>query len=311
MYKPIVVVGSINLDLVAAAPHIPKPGETLIGTGFNTFYGGKGANQAVAVAKLGHPVSMVGNVGEDAFGGELRHALNHEGVDIQFIDTVPGPSGVALITTAASGENNIVVVPGANGLLTPHSIELAGSLLKSAGYILVQLEIPLETVEFLASFAVQHNIPLMLDPAPARELPRELVRKVTWLTPNESEAEILVQRKINKEDDGSIFEAADELIELGAQNVLLKLGSRGCLIGERGQAKELVVAFRVNAVDTTAAGDAFNAAFAVELLRGESARQSARLACAAAAISVTRPGAQPSMPTRQEVEKFLRPHPAP
>ena len=311
MHKPIVVVGSINLDLVAAAPRIPKSGETIIGTGFNTFYGGKGANQAVAVAKLGHPVSMVGNVGEDAFGGELRHALNHEGVDIQFINTVPGPSGVALITIAASGENNIVVVPGANGLLTPHSIELAGSLLKSAGYILVQLEIPLETVEFLASFAVQHNIPLMLDPAPARELPRELVRKVSWLTPNESEAEILVQRKINKEDDGSIFEVADELIELGAQNVLLKLGSRGCLIAERNHAKEFVAAFRVNAVDTTAAGDAFNAAFAVELLRGESARESARLACAAAAISVTRLGAQPSMPTRQEVEKFLRSHPAP
>lgn len=311
MRKPIVVVGSINLDLVAAAPRIPKPGETIIGSGFNTFYGGKGANQAVAVAKLGYPVSMVGNVGEDAFGGQLRHALNHEGVDIQFINTVPGPSGVALITTSATGGNNIVVVPGANGLVTPRSIEQARSLLEDAGYILVQLEIPLETVEYLATLAQKRHIPLMLDPAPARELPEELLRKVTWLTPNESEAEILARRKINKDSNDSIFEAADELIKLGVQNVLLKLGSRGCLIAERNHAKEFVAAFRVNAVDTTAAGDAFNAAFAVELLRGESARESARLACAAAAISVTRLGAQPSMPTRQEVEKFLRSHPAP
>lgn len=310
MDKPIVVVGSINLDLVAAAPHIPKPGETIIGTGFNTFFGGKGANQAVAVAKLGHPVSMVGNVGDDSFGEQLREALAAAGVDISPVQSVPGPSGVALITIATTGENNIVVVPGANGLLTPNSIEQAQPLLENAGYILVQLEIPLETVEFLASFAEQHKISLMLDPAPARELPRELLRKVTWLTPNESETEILRKRKINKAKDGSVYEAADELIEIGAQNVLLKLGSRGCLIAERNHPKEFVPAFRVNAVDTTAAGDAFNGAFAVELLRGQSAKESAGFACAAAAISVTRSGAQPSMPTRQEVETFLRAHPA-
>jgi ribokinase len=205
MDKPIVVVGSINLDLVATAPRIPQPGETIIGTGFNTFYGGKGANQAVAVAKLGYPVSMVGNVGDDSFGGQLRHALARAGVDVRFVQTVPGPSGVALITTAASGENNIVVVPGANGLLTPHSIEQARPLLENAGYVLVQLEIPLETVEFLVSFAQQRNIPLMLDPAPARELPNDLLRKVTWLTPNESEAEILVNKKINKDADDSLY----------------------------------------------------------------------------------------------------------
>lgn len=311
MHKPIVVVGSINLDLVAAAPHIPKPGETIIGTDFKKFFGGKGANQAVAVAKLGHPVHMVGNVGDDSFGGELRQALAAAGVDVRCVQSVPSLSGVALITTSAAGENNIVVVPGANELVTPRSIEQARSLLENAGYILVQLEIPIETVEFLASFAAQHNIPVMLDPAPAQELPQELLRKVTWLTPNESEAEILAKRKINNDSNDSIFEAADELVELGVRNVLLKLGSRGCLIAERGQAKEFVAAFRVNAVDTTAAGDAFNAAFAVELLRGQSARESARIACAAAAISVTRRGAQPSMPTRQEVEKFLRTHPVP
>ena len=310
MNKPIVVVGSINLDLVVAAPHIPNPGETIIGTGFNTFYGGKGANQAVAVAKLGYPAHMVGNVGDDSFGGQLRQALAAAGVDVGAVQSVPGPSGVALITTAASGENNIVVVPGANGLLTPNSIEQARPLLESAGYILVQLEIPLETVEFLGSFAEQRRIPLMLDPAPARELPKELLKKVTWLTPNESEAEILVKKKINKDADDSVYEAADELIRLGPQNVVLKLGSRGCLIAERGQAKEFVAAFPVNAVDTTAAGDAFNGAFAVELVRGQSARESARFACAAAAISVTRAGAQPSMHTRQEVEAFLRAHPA-
>jgi ribokinase len=305
MDKPIVVVGSINLDLVVAAPHIPKPGETILGTGFNTFFGGKGANQAVAVAKLGYPVNMVGNVGNDAFGIELRQGLERAGVNTQCVQTVPGPSGVALITTAKSGENNIVVVPGANALLTPKFLEQAHAVLETAGYILVQLEIPLETVEAVASFAEQQKIPLMLDPAPARDLPKQLLRRVTWLTPNESEAEILVGRKINKDDDRSLFEVADQLLDSGAQNVLLKLGSRGCLIAQRGQPKESVGAFNVDAVDTTAAGDAFNAAFAVELLRGQSAKESARMACGAAAISVTRAGAQPSMPMRHELEAFL------
>jgi ribokinase len=168
--KPIVVVGSINIDLVASAERIPRAGETVIGKSFRAFHGGKGANQAVAVARLGHPVFMVGNVGDDGFGAELRQGLVDDGVGTTFVSTVPGSSGVAVITTAAGGENNIVVVPGANGLLTPALVEKAAGTLREAGLILAQLEIPLETVEYVAAVASREGIPLMLDPAPAREL---------------------------------------------------------------------------------------------------------------------------------------------
>jgi ribokinase len=303
MQKPIVVVGSINLDLVVAAEHIPHPGETIIGNSLHTFFGGKGANQAVAVAKLGHPVFMVGNVGNDNFGQQLQQALKDTGVDTGYVSTVQGSSGVALITVAARGENNIVIVPGANAMLTPQSLEKANSVLLQAGFILAQLEIPLATVEYLATFAERKQIPLMLDPAPARELPASLLKKVTWLTPNETETEGLLNIAMSGDDEAR---GADQLLALGPQNVLLKLGSRGCLVAQRNHTKQFVPAFKVNPIDTTAAGDAFNAAFAIGLLRGNSAIESAQFACAVAAISVTRPGAQPSMPTVKEVEVFLK-----
>ena len=305
MLKPIVVVGSINLDLVARADHIPRPGETLIGSEFQTFYGGKGANQAVAAAKLGHPTFMVGNVGDDSFGPQLRQALEDVGVKTDAVKTMPGSSGVALITIGSGGENNIVVVPGANALLTPEQLDEAGPILRQAGFILAQLEIPLETVEYLGDFAAKNGIPLMLDPAPARDLPATLLKNVNWLTPNESETEILVKADVRGDDQGSTSAAAEQLLASGPQHVLLKLGAHGCLIAERGQPKQLIPAFPINAVDSTAAGDAFNAAFAVGLLRGESPSESARFACAVAAISVSRQGAQPSMPTLEEVEEFL------
>jgi ribokinase len=305
MLKPIVVVGSINLDLVARADHIPRPGETIIGSDFQTFYGGKGANQAVAAAKLGHPTFMVGNVGDDSFGSQLRQALEDVGVKTDAVRTMPGSSGVALITIGANGENNIVVVPGANAFLTPEQLDEAAPILRQAGFILAQLEIPLETVEYLGDFAAKNGIPLMLDPAPARDLPTSLLQKVTWLTPNESETEILVKRTFRAEDEVDTSAAADELLVFAQQHILLKLGARGCLIAERNSPKAWIPAFNVQAVDSTAAGDAFNAAFAVGLLRGQSPPESARFACAVAAISVSRHGAQPSMPTLEEVEEFL------
>jgi ribokinase len=307
MQKPIVVVGSINLDLVVGADRIPQVGETVIGKTFNTFYGGKGANQAVAVAKLGYPVSMVGNVGSDALGTQLRNGLKDAGVNTAYVNTVEGPSGVALITTGRGGENSIVVVPGANGCLTPKLLEKAETILERAGFLLAQLEIPLETVEYLAQFAERHDIPLMLDPAPARELPRALLRRLTWITPNETETQELLKTNLKNGDQGSC-EAAEHLLNCGVKNVLLKLGSRGCLIAERNSAKERIPAFSVDAVDTTAAGDAFNAGFAVGLMRGSTVARSAVFASAVAAISVTRPGAQPSMPTGDEVECFLEEH---
>lgn len=191
MRKPIVVVGSINLDLVATADHVPLPGETIIGKDFRTFHGGKGANQAVGVAKLGHPVSMLGNVGDDSFGSALKNALRQAGVAINSVRTAKGSSGVALINIGSDGQNNIVVVPGANGKLLPKDITAHSALLRKAGMILVQLEIPLITLETVAAFAHRHKIPLMLDPAPARELPSGLLQVVAWITPNESETRIL------------------------------------------------------------------------------------------------------------------------
>jgi ribokinase len=304
MQKPIVVVGSINLDLVVGADHIPRVGETIIGNSYNTSYGGKGANQAVAVAKLGYPLALVGNVGNDAFGTQLRNGLEGAGVDTTYINTVEGASGVALITTGRRGENNIVVVPGANGSFTPKQLEKAATILEYAGFLLTQLEIPLETVEYLAQFAERHNIPLMLDPAPARELPRTLLRKVSWITPNETETEELLKTKFEN-SDRSYYAAAESLLDRGAKNVLLKLGSHGCLIAQGSLAKERVPAFSVNAVDTTGAGDAFNAGFAVGLMRGSTVARSAVFASAVAAISVTRHGAQLSMPTGAEVKTFL------
>lgn len=304
MQKPIVVVGSINLDLVVGADRIPQIGETIIGNTFTTFFGGKGANQAVATAKLGYPVSMVGNVGNDTFGTELRHGLDDAGVETTYVNSVDAASGVALITTGRRGENNIVVVPGANGHLTPKLLEKAATILERAGFLLAQLEIPLETVDCLAQFAERHGIPLMLDPAPAHELSASLLRRLTWITPNETETKELLKANI-EDDDKGLYAAADRLLACGVKNVLLKLGSRGCLIAQGKQTKERVPAFSVNAVDTTAAGDAFNAGFAVALMRGCSVSRSAVFASAVAAISVTRPGAQPSMPTGDEVESFL------
>lgn len=303
MTKPIVVVGSINLDLVVGADRIPKVGETVTGKTFNTYFGGKGANQAVAAAKLGYPVAMVGCVGDDAFGEQLLKGLEDAGVDTVGVRTVSGSSGVALITTGSTGENNIVVVPGANGQLEPAVLNDMTPLLEGAGMLLVQLEVPLDTVEFVAQFAEQKNIPLMLDPAPARDLPASLLRRVSWITPNETEIQELLQKKIESDDD--YHSAADAMLSRGPRNVLLKMGSRGALVAQQDGRREIVPAFSVHPVDTTAAGDAFNSGFAVGLMKGMDPIESARFASAVAAISVTRAGAQPSMPALQEVEQFV------
>lgn len=308
MAKRIVVVGSINLDLVAGTNRIPVSGETLTGNTFNTFHGGKGANQAVAAGKLGFPVAMVGCVGDDAFGPQLKQALRQARVATDHVSTVPGASGVALIITGSKGENIIVVVPGANGELTPQVLEKSASALREAGILLAQLEIPLETVEYLVDFADKNAIPIVLDPAPARELPSVLLEKVTWITPNESETMTLLGKKGAELGSAAAAQAADTFLSLGVRNVVLKLGARGCLVAETGRSTEHVPAFKVNAVDTTAAGDAFNGAFAVGLMRGQTARESAVFASGVAAISVTRHGAQPSMPSEQEVEAFLKEH---
>lgn len=306
MPKRLLVVGSINLDLVAASQRIPLPGETVSGKTFNTFPGGKGANQAVAAGKLGAPVSMIGRIGNDAFGTQLRASLEAAGVDTKAVEVVATSSGIALITTAEDGQNAIVVVPGANGELSPRELEKHLPLIREAGIILTQLEIPLETIELLATIARRENIPLMLDPAPARALPPSLLASVDWLTPNETETLTLLQRNSTDLRNEDVEAAAQQLLNQGCRNVLLKLGERGCYVALATGERTLVPAYRVKAVDTTAAGDAFNGAFAASLLRRSDPISSVKYAAAVAAISVTRHGAQPSMPTPAEVEAFLR-----
>ena len=279
----IVVVGSLNMDVVAVAPRIPVAGETIIGSKFFTSPGGKGANQAYAAAKLAGSVAMVGRVGDDEFGRRMRENLASVGCAIDAVKTVPGASGVALIAVAESGENCIVVVPGANHSLGPTDI---GNVLDGCTVVLLQLETPIETVIAAARFAKQRNARVILDPAPAPEsgLPRELLESVDILTPNETEAAML----------------ADSLDGQSPRTIILKLGERGCELRSGGKST-FIPAIRVNAVDTTAAGDVFNAALAVALSEGAELEAACRFAVKAAAVSVTRLGAQSSAPSRDEV----------
>ncbi len=305
MPKPIVVVGSINLDLVAATERIPVVGETVIGSRFQTFPGGKGANQAVAAARLGASVAMIGNLGTDTFGKELNAGLQQAGVDTTPVHFIEGSSGVALITTDATGNNSITVVPGANGQLLPADLDRNLGLICGAGMLLAQLEIPLETVDYLGGIAKQNGIPFVLDPAPARPIPDSLMRCVTWLTPNETETRSLLGNALKELRDDMLETAANALLSRGCENVILKLGEGGCYVALSDGTRNQIPAFKVRAVDTTAAGDAFNGAFAVGLLAGKAPREAIGWALAAAAISVTRHGAQPSMPTGSEVAHFL------
>ncbi|WP_083346493.1 ribokinase [Terriglobus roseus] len=299
----ILVVGSINLDLVSTVDRIPTPGETLLGSSFATIPGGKGANQAVAAARLGAAVHMIGRVGADSFGEVLRNALIVEGIDTSTVVTVEGPSGVAAITVAADGTNSIVVTPAANATLQPADIAAARNQIRKASIVLAQLETPLETITALAQECREAKIPLILDPAPAQPLPLELLRSVTWLTPNESETRTLLGRTTVMTE----AKAAERLLALGARNVILKLGPRGVyLAGADVPTPAFVPSPDLRAVDTTAAGDCFNGAFAVALTEGRSPVEAAGFACAAAALSITRTGAQTGMPYRSDVNKLLR-----
>ncbi len=301
--KPIVVIGSINMDLVARTPRIALAGETLIGTGFETTPGGKGANQAVAVARLGYPIAMVGMVGEDVFGMALLNNLADAGVDAAAVAKVSGPSGVAQIQVADNGENSIIVVSGANAKVTPDAIDKHDALIRSAGMVLCQLELPIETVSRMLEICAESGVPVMLDPAPAAPLPQSIWSRTAWFTPNESEAAFYLGARTSPE------EAARKLLDKGLKGVVLKRGSEGAYVAAAEGTSAFVPAFSVDAIDTVGAGDCFNGAFAVALLEGNDPWAAARFASAAAAISVTRRGAQASMPSRREVDEFLANHP--
>ena len=297
--KPIVTVGSINMDLVSSAERIPRPGETLIGRTFHANSGGKGANQAVAVARLGYPSVMLGMVGEDALGEQLLQTLQNYGVDTSHIGVATGSSGTASIVVDVAGENAIVVTPGANLSVTPQYLKSKREVLSSAGLVLAQLEVPLQTVSWLAECCAQLEIPLMLDPAPAAVLPPQLLSQVAWFTPNQTEAAFYVDGELSQE------ETLASLFSMGLRQVVLKLGANGVLIACDDGRRERIPAIPVQAVDTTAAGDAFNGAFGVALMRGKSIGESARFAAAAAALSVTRAGAQTSLASQDEVDTAM------
>ena len=295
----VVVVGSLNMDLVVRAPRLPVPGETVLGGGFSTVPGGKGANQAVAAARLGARTAMIGCVGEDAFGRQLRAGLEVDHVDVSAVRTVPGrSSGVALIVVDDGGRNGIVVVSGANGQLAPEDIDRQARLIASTRVVALQLETPLATVEHAARAAKQQGKIVVLNPAPAQPLPPALIQCADFLVPNEIEAAMLSGLRV--ESIESATEVARRLRIQGAANVLVTLGERG-VVAVTGDGVQHFPARRVQAVDSTGAGDTFVGGFCAALAAGRTVTDAIAFAQAAAAISVTRAGAQPSIPFAHEV----------
>ena len=302
--KPrIVVVGSSNTDMIIRLDHIPRPGETILGGEFLTAAGGKGANQAVGAARAGGAVTLVARVGRDIFGDQAIRGFVEDGINVERVFRDPEfPSGVALIFVARDGENSIAVASGANGALSPADVKKARVAIRNASVLLLQLETPLDTVSAAARLVQREGLQVILNPAPARDLPDRLLKQVSLLTPNESEAEMLSGIKVR--DAREAARAARKLRQRGVKHVILTLGARGAFVsGPEGEA--LVPGFKVKSVDTTAAGDIFNGALAVGLGEGKPMLEAVRFANAAAAVSVTRLGAQPSAPERREIEAFL------
>jgi ribokinase len=305
MPAKVVVIGSLNMDLVTRAPRLPRGGETLIGESFATVSGGKGANQAVAAARLGAQVSMVGCVGSDAYGEQLRGALLAEQIDCQAVSTVDDSSGVALIVVDDNSQNAIVIVAGANGALTPEVIDRFDAVLQAADVIICQLEVPDATVGHALKRGRELGKTVILNPAPAsRPLPADWYAAIDYLIPNESEASALSGLPVDSLSTAET--AATRLIAMGAGKVIITLGSQGSLFAD-GQRFEHFPAAKVKAVDTTAAGDTFVGGFAAALAAGKSEADAIRFGQVAAALSVTRAGAQPSIPTLSDVQAFKAP----
>jgi ribokinase len=301
--KKIVVVGSSNTDLIVKTRRIPKPGETIIGGEFFMAAGGKGANQAVAAARADREVVFIARVGNDIFGKQAIEGFVREGINVDFVyKDKDEPSGIALIFVGADGENSIAVASGANSKLTPANLQAAKDVLSKAAILLMQLETPMETVQAAAEMASKAKARVILNPAPAQLLSDNLLKHVSVLTPNETEAELLTGIKIKKERDMSA--AAKALLSKGVEAVLITLGAQGVYVATP-KLRELVPAFQVEAIDTTAAGDVFNGALAVALSENKTILEAAKFANAAAALSVTKLGAQPSVPYRNEIEDLL------
>jgi len=299
----LVVIGSSNTDMIVQVPRIPRPGETVLGGRFQTAPGGKGANQAVAAARAGADVSLLACVGDDSFGREALAGFAADGIDCEHVVVDPAaPSGVAQIFVAADGENSIGVASGANACLTPAHIERAASAIEAADTVLLQLEVPLETVMRAAEIGASADCRVILNPAPAQELPAELYLQLGILSPNETEAELLTG--IAVKDENSAAAAAASLRDRGVDTVMITLGAEGVFVSTETLSK-IVPAYVVEAIDTTAAGDVFNGNLAAALSRGLQLEDALAYAQAAAALSVQCLGAQPSAPTRRAIDDFL------
>jgi ribokinase len=303
MHRKIVVAGSSNTDMIVKTPRIPGPGETILGGVFSMAAGGKGANQAVAAARAGGKVAFIACVGRDLFGDKALEGLSRDGIDIScVVRHETAPSGVALIIVNDDGENSIAVAPGANGNLLPSDLERFRSVIESASILVIQLEIPLESVKAAVEIASRNGVTVILNPAPAAPVPPEILRRVDFLTPNEHETRVLTGIEVG--DESTARSAAATLADQGVKTVIITMGSRGAYVAG-GVHEELVPGFSVRAVDTTGAGDVFNGSLAVALAEGSPLRDAVRFANAAAALSVTRLGAQPSIPVRKEIDRFL------
>jgi len=299
MKNKIVVVGSTNMDMVVKTGHIPKPGETVLGGTFFMNPGGKGANQAVAIARLGGDVTFISKIGNDIFGKQSTKIFDDEGVDIGGIYAeVNSPSGIALITVDDKGENSIVVAPGANASLSADNVQAAFDKYPQASVLLIQLEIPMETVEAAINYARSKSITVILNPAPMNKAVAKLLDKIDIITPNAHEAEALSNHPIT--DVESAIEAAKKIQQQGVKTVIITLGEEGAILLTEDEVQHIRTP-KVEAIDSTAAGDVFNGAFAVALSEGKPLNKAVTFACRAAAIAVTKMGAQSSIPYRNEI----------
>ena len=297
--KKIIVIGSSNVDMVVRTSHLPAPGETILGGEFFMNQGGKGANQAVAIKRLGGNLIFMAKLGNDVLGRQSVGYFKKEGIDTRYIALdEDSASGVALISVDDHAENSIVVASGANMLLNEQDVDKMLEEMCEGDILLMQLEIPLQTVEYAARKAFGKGVKVVLNPAPARSLPKELFRHLYMVTPNRSEAEMLTGIKIA--NDADVEKVAEEICAMGVKNVIITLGSKGCLIREEGVSYR-IDAFKVEPIDTTAAGDTFNGALCVGLSEGMDLKQAAVMASKASSIAVTRMGAQSSIPYREEL----------
>lgn len=299
----LVVLGSINADHILNLDAFPTPGETVTGHHYQVAFGGKGANQAVAAGRSGADIAFIACTGDDDIGERIRRQLASDKIDVAPVRAVAGEAtGVALIFVNAEGENVIGIHAGANAALSVSQVEAEKERIASAQALLMQLESPLESVIAAAKIAHHHHTTVVLNPAPARELPDELLALVDIITPNETEAEKLTGIRVESDEDAA--KAADVLHAKGIGTVMITLGSRGVWLSAEGESRR-ILGFRVQAIDTIAAGDTFNGALVTALLEGTALAEAIRFAHAAAAIAVTRKGAQPSVPWRTEIDEFL------